>query len=116
MFNQRQFWWTLTLAVYDFEIKYRFEKINSIDESSRHFDYKRKVDNEIYLLILQNKLKNIAVFVVNLILIITRDTRRTLIERFENAVDTLFFKKINEENVEKLFDVEKDDLFYNVVT
>ena len=37
-------------------------------------------------------------------------------KRTKNASDTLFLKEIDEENVEKLFDVEKDDLSYNVVT
>ena len=46
----------------------------------------------------------------------TRDFERTLTERTKSAFDTLFFKKINEENVEEFFDVEKDDLFYNVMT
>ena len=46
----------------------------------------------------------------------TRDFERALTERTKSALDTLFFKEIDEENVEKLFDVEKDDLFYNVVT
>ena len=46
----------------------------------------------------------------------TRDFERALAERTKSASDTFFFKKIDEKNVEELFDVEKDDLFYNVVT
>ena len=46
----------------------------------------------------------------------TRDFERALTERIKNAFNTLFFKKIDEEDVEELFDVEKNDLFYNVVT
>ena len=46
----------------------------------------------------------------------TRDFEKAPIERTKNAFDTLFFKEIDEENVEKFFDIEKDDLFYNVVT
>ena len=114
--NKRQFRWVLALAEYDFEIKYRSEKINSIDEPSRRSDYKEKVNDEICLLFLQNKLKNIIVTAVNLISVITRDFERTLTERTKNAFNTLFFKKIDEKNVKELFDVEKDDLFYNVVT
>ena len=41
--NKRQFRWALAFAEWDFEIKYRFEKINSVDESSRRFDYKKKL-------------------------------------------------------------------------
>ena len=110
-FNKRQSRWIFALAKYNFEIKYHFEKSNSVNESSRRSDYKEKTDDEICLLILQNKLKNIIVIVVNLIFVMTRDFERTLTERTESAFDTLFFKKIDEENVEELFDVEKDDLF-----
>ena len=50
--NRRQFRWILALAEYDFKIKYRSEKINSIDESSKRFDYEREADDEICLFIL----------------------------------------------------------------
>ena len=50
--NRRQFRWILVLAEYDFEIKYRFEKINSIDGPSRRSDYKEETDDEICLFIL----------------------------------------------------------------
>ena len=114
--NKRQSRWTLAFAEYDFEIKYRSEKINSVDGSSRRSDYERKVDDEICLFILQNKLKNIIVAAVDLTSVVTRDFERTLTERTKSASDTLFFKEIDEENVEELSDVEEDDLFYNVVT
>ena len=45
----------------------------------------------------------------------TCDFERTLTERTKSASDMLFFKKIDELDVEELFDVEKNDLFYNVV-
>ena len=61
-------------------------------------------------------MKNIIVTAVDLIFVMTRDFERALTERTKSAFDTLFFKKIDEENVEELFDVEKDDLFYNAVT
>ena len=115
-FNKRQSQWVLALAEYDFKIKYYSERINSIDELSRRSDYERKVDDEICLFILQNKLKNIIVIVVGLIFIMTRDFGRTLAKRTKSVFNTLFFKKIDEEDVEKFFDVEKNDLFYNVVT
>ena len=113
--NKRQFRWALALAEYDFEIKYRFEKINSVDGSSRRFDYKEEIDDEICLLILQNKLKNIIVIVIDLISVMTRDFEKTLTKRTKNAFDTFFFKEIDEKNVEEFFDVKKNDLFYNVV-
>ena len=114
--NKRQSRWILALAEYDFEIKYRSEKINPADEPSRRFDYEKKTDDEICLFILQNKLKNIIVTAVNLISVMTREGEKTLTERTKNAFDTLSFKEIDEENVEKLFDIKKNDLFYNAVT
>ena len=114
-FNKHQFRWTLALAEYNFEIKYCFEKINSVDEPSRRLDYKKKADDKICLFILQNKLKNIIVITVNLIFVMTRDFEKALTERTKNAFNTFFFKKIDEKNVEKFFDVEKNDLFYNIV-
>ena len=114
--NKRQFQWILALIEYNFEIKYRSEKINSIDGPSRHFDYKEETDDEICLLILQNKLKNIIITVVDLISVMTRDFERTLTKRTKSAFNTFLFKKIDEKNIEELFDVEKNDLFYNVMT
>ena len=114
--NKLQSRWTFAFAEYDFEIKYCFKKINSIDGPSRRSDYEKKTDDEICLFILQNKLKNIIVTAVNLISVMTRDFEKALIERTKSVFDTLLFKEINEEDIEKFFDVEKDDLFYNVVT
>ena len=115
-FNKRQSQWILALAECNFEIKYCFKKINSVDESLRRFDYKKETDDEICLFILQNKLKNIIVTVIDLTSAMTCDFEKTLKKRTKSALNMLFFKKIDEENVEEFFDVEKDDLFYNVVT
>ena len=46
----------------------------------------------------------------------TRDFEKALTKRTKSALDTLLFKEIDEKNVEELFNVKKDDLFYNVVT
>ena len=100
-FNKRQFRWILAFVEYDFEIKYRFEKINSVDESSKRFDYDKKVDDKIYLFILQNKLKNIIVIIINLIFVMMRDFEKTLTERTKDVFNKLFFKEIDEKNVEK---------------
>ena len=83
---------------------------------SRRSDYEKKTDDEICLLILQNKLKNIIIIVVDLISVMTRDFEKKLIERTENIFNTFSSKKIGEKNVRKLFDVEENDLFYNIVT
>ena len=55
--NRRQTRWFLILAKYDFEIKYRVKKINFVDESSRRSNYENEIDDELYLLTLQNKIK-----------------------------------------------------------
>ena len=41
--NRRRFRWILALAEYNFKIKYCVKKINSVDKSSRRFDYKKKL-------------------------------------------------------------------------
>ena len=51
-----------------------------------------------------------------MIFIVTRDFEKALTERTKNVFDMFLFKEIDEENVEELSDVEKNDLFYNVVT
>ena len=114
-FNKYKSRWIFTFTEFDFEIKYRFEKINSIDGSLRRSDYK-KTDDKICLLILQNKLKNIIVIIVNLIFIMTRDFERTLTECTKSTFNMFSFKKIDEKNVKKLFDIDKNDLFYNIMT
>ena len=45
----------------------------------------------------------------------TRDFERTLTERTESVLDTFLFKEIDEKNIKKFFDVEKNNLFYNIV-
>ena len=55
--NFKQVRWTLTLIVYDFEIFYRFDKINSTNEPSKRFDYEKISSlNTRLLSTLQNKL------------------------------------------------------------
>ena len=46
----------------------------------------------------------------------TYDFEKTLTKRTKSVSDILFFKKIDEKDVEKLFDIEKDDLFYIIMT
>ena len=63
--------WVLALVEYDFKIKYHFQKINSIDELLKCFDYKNKFDDKICLFILKNKLKNTIITIIDLIFVIT---------------------------------------------
>ena len=113
--NKCQSRWTFALVEYDFEIKYHFEKINLIDESSRRFDYEENANDEICLFILQNKLKNIIIIVINLVFVITRGVERTQTQCEKNIVETLFFKEIDEKNIEKFFDVKRNDLSHNAI-
>ena len=61
-------------------------------------------------------MKNITITAINLTFVMTRDFEKTLTKRTKNVFNTLFCKKIDEKNVEEFFDVEKNDLFYNIVT
>ena len=55
--NFKQARWALTLTIYDFKIFYRSNKINSTNESSKRFNYKKISSLNIRLLsTLQNKL------------------------------------------------------------
>ena len=45
----------------------------------------------------------------------TYDFKKALTERKKSVFNIFSFKKIDEKNIEKFFDVKKDDLFYNVV-
>ena len=87
-FNRRQFRWTFILIEYDFEIKYRVEKINFVDDSSRRLNYENEKNENICLFILQNKLKNVTIAILCVASIITRNA---------------FAKKINFENDEFAF-------------
>ena len=115
-FNKRQSRWILAFAEYDFKIKYHFKKINSIDDFLKRFDYEKNANNKICLFTLQNKLKNIIVIVINLIFVITRDVERTHAQREKNIVETFFSEEIDEKNVEKFFDVERNNLLHNAIT
>ena len=54
--NQRQARWALILTVYDFEIFYKSERTNFVNESSRRSDYEKTSTLNIKLLSsLQNK-------------------------------------------------------------
>ena len=61
IFNRRQTKWTLLLKKYDFEIKYRANNLNFVDDSSRRLNYENKTFNDVCFSTLQNKLQNIAI-------------------------------------------------------
>ena len=86
-----------------------------IDDFSKRFNYEKNVNDKICLFILQNKLKNIIIIVVNSIFIITRDAEKTYAQREKNIVKMFSFKEIDEKNIENFFNVEKNNLFHNAI-
>ncbi len=71
--NKRQVRWTMRLLICNFEIVHRSEKTNSINMSSRRFDYKNKnISANCLLFILQQKLTRIE-SLNNFIFIVIRE-------------------------------------------
>ena len=88
LLNRRQVKWALIFVEYDFEIKYRTKNINSANNSSKRFDYKNDVNDEICLFTLQNKLRNIIVAIISLKSIFIRSVTKTLKLTFAENVET----------------------------
>ena len=86
--NRYQIKWTLTFVEYDFKIKYHMKNINSANNSSRRFDYKSDINNEICLLTLQNKLKNIIITIINLKSIFIRNVMKMFESTLAESVET----------------------------
>lgn len=84
--NSRQSRWALSLTKFNFEIKYRSSKINSTNELSRCLNYEDETNDEICLLTLQNKLKNIIIVAIEIISILTRNVRKALTSRVESEL------------------------------
>ena len=99
------------LAKYNFEIKYCSSKINFANKFSKQLDYEKRVDNKLYLSILQNKLKNIIIVAIDLILIIIRDIVKTQKMRFKSIIDISRIKKIDKNNFNKFLNNKSDNLF-----
>ena len=82
--NFKQIRWTLTLIIYNFEIFYRFNKINSINESSKRFNYKKNSLLNIRLLLtLQNKL---TLLLIEIKISITQNKRKMSNLIFESLI------------------------------
>ena len=99
------------LIKYNFEIKYCSSKINFANKFSKQLDYEKRVDNKLYLSILQNKLKNIIIVAIDLILIIIRDIVKTQKMRFKSIIDISRIKKIDKNNFDKFLDNRNNNLF-----
>ena len=111
--NRRQVKWALTFVEYDFKIKYRIESINFANDSSKRFDYKNNMNDEICFLTLQNKLRNIIVVIINLRSILTRSVIKTFKSTFAENVETLQIEIQNTKK--KIFEKNEKDLIDNVV-
>ena len=109
--NRRQSRWALILIEYDFEIKYRVEKTNSVDDSLRQFDYENEKNENICLFILQNKLKNVIIVVLNVLLVLTR---RFVAEKTIKAKTTKFTFRIVEVENDEEFENEKTNVVFDV--
>ena len=82
----------MTLIVYNFEIFYRFDKINSTNESSKRFDYKKiSLLNIRLLLTLQNKL---TLSSIEIKISITQNKQKMLNLIFESSIYILNNVKI----------------------
>ena len=103
----------LTFVEYDFEIKYRTKSINFANDSSKHFDYKNDVNDEICFFTLQNKLKNIIIIIINLKSIFTRSVTKTFESTFVKNIEISQVKIQNTKK--KIFEKNKKDLIDNVI-
>ena len=107
--NRRQTRWFLIFAKYDFEIKYRVKKINFVDESSRRSNYESEIDDELCLLTLQNKLKNIFVIAIEFYLVVTRDIARAHESRSKNVIISSWMKEIKNDSSKLFFEKNEFD-------
>ncbi len=82
----------------------------------KQFDYEKKINNKLYLSILQNKLKNIIIVVINLISIIIRNVVKTQKIRLKSVIDISRIKKIDKDNFDKFLNNKNNDLFQIVIT
>ena len=82
----------MTLIIYNFEIFYRFNKINLTNESSKRFNYKKiSLFNIRLLLTLQNKL---TLSSIEIEISMTQNKQKMLNLIFESSIYTLNVVKI----------------------
>ena len=89
------------------------KSINFANDSSRRFNYKNDVNDEICLFTLQNKLRNIIIAIVNLKSIFTRNVIKTLKSTLVENVETSQIKIQNTKK--KILKEDEKDLIDNVV-
>ena len=89
------------------------KNINFANNSSRRFDYENDINDEICLLTLQNKLKNIIITIINLKSIFTHNVIKTLKSTF---VENVEISQIKIQNIKKkIFEKNEKNLIDNVV-
>ena len=89
------------------------KNINFANNSSRRFNYKNDVNDEIYLFTLQNKLKNIILAIVNLKSIFIHNIMKTFKSIFVENIETLQIEVQNTKK--KIFKKNKKNLIDNVI-
>ena len=85
------------------------KKINSVDKSSRCSNYESEIDDELCLLTLSNKLKNIFVITIELYCIVTRDVARTNESCSKNNVISSRVKEIKNDSSKLLLEKHEFD-------
>ena len=101
----------MILIEYNFEIKYRVEKTNFVNNSSKRFNYKNKKNENICLFILQNKLKNIIIVALNMLFVLTR---RFVVKKAIKTKATKFIFRIVEIENNKKFENKKTNVVFDV--
>ena len=99
------------MAEYDFEIKYRVEKTNLANDSSRQFNYENEKNENICLFILQNKLKNVIIVVLSVLFVLTRCF---VAEKAIKTKATKFTSRIVEIENDEKFENKKTNVVFNV--
>ena len=101
----------MILIEYNFEIKYRVKKTNSVNNSLKQFNYENKKNKNICLFILQNKLKNVIIVALNVLLVLTR---RFAVKKAIKTKTTKFISRIVKIENNKKFENKKTNVVFDV--
>ena len=110
LLNRRQIRKTLMLVEYD--IKYCIKSIISTNDSFRCLDYENDINVKICIFILQNRLRNITVTIIKLIIIFTCNVVKTFNLLFSENVK---FSSIIHDIEENTFEKNEKNLIDNVI-
>ena len=101
----------MILIEYNFEIKYCVNKTNFVNNLSKRFNYENKKNKNICLFILQNKLKNIIIVVLNILFVLIH---YFVIEKTIQIKTTKFIFRIVEIENDKKFENKEIEIVFNV--